>query len=401
MLISGRCLCFYVQVYDSSGNAVGSETNLSNGSLIQWYISRPVTSGQTYYIRVRPYDNNSGTYQIGFNAWLIPPGLTPIQLTLNTWADGNIPTSGDVQWSSFTATASTQYIHFNFGTLGGFYVQVYDSSGNVVGTETNITTTKYISPPVTSGQTYYIRVRPSSINSGGTYRIGFTAGLIPPNPIPLLNLDTWADCTIDVNGEQWFSFTATDATQFIHFNFGTLEGLYVQVYNSSGLGMSGETGVYSNTAKYIQRQFLTPGQTYYIKIRVYYNDSRGYGTYQIGFNEWLIPPSVVTFSPNTWVEGRCPTISDVRWLSFTATASTQFFHVYFFDTGTKWYLQIYDSNGNEVGGEEWLSGSSTTTAYIQRSLTSGQTYYIRLRSSDDSRSFRIVFTSSSTPPASW
>ncbi|WP_461245817.1 bacterial Ig-like domain-containing protein [Treponema sp. R6D11] len=42
---------------------------------------------------------------------------TAIPLPLNTLADGYITTSSDEQWFSFTATASTQYIHADFGTL--------------------------------------------------------------------------------------------------------------------------------------------------------------------------------------------------------------------------------------------------------------------------------------------
>ncbi len=144
------------------------------------YISRSLTSGQTYYIRVRPYDSSySGTYRIGFNARVTPPDTIP--LTLNTWADGNLPTSSDVQWFSFTATASTQYIHVSLGTLTYLYVQLYNSSGSTVGSETLYSSNKYISQSVTSGQTYYIKVRPYGSSYSGTYEIGFTESTTAPD----------------------------------------------------------------------------------------------------------------------------------------------------------------------------------------------------------------------------
>jgi len=112
--------------------------------------------------------------------------VSTIQLTLNAWADGRIPTEDNVQWFKFTATASTQYIHINFDTLLYLYVQVYDSSGTTVGIETNLyldNSTRYISRTVTAGQEYYIRVRPDkgTVPNKGTYKIGFTASSTPPS----------------------------------------------------------------------------------------------------------------------------------------------------------------------------------------------------------------------------
>jgi len=147
-----------VQVYDSSGTAVESEAYSS--------VSRSLTEGDTYYIRVRPYSSGSGTYRIGVNTTFYPPG-TIIPLTENQWADGDIPTSGGQQWFSFTATASAQWIHVERGTLTNLYVQVYDSSGTAVGSETSPS----VSRSLTEGDTYYIRVRPYSSSYSGTYRI--------------------------------------------------------------------------------------------------------------------------------------------------------------------------------------------------------------------------------------
>jgi hypothetical protein len=131
---------------------------------------------------VRQYDSSyTGTYQIGFNTSFVPPVV--IELTENQWADGNIPRYGQ-QWFTFTATASTQYIHVAFGTLSsyyGMYVQVYDSSGTTVGSETRLTSsTRNISRSLTANQTYYIRVRQYDSSYTGTYQIGFNTSTIAP-----------------------------------------------------------------------------------------------------------------------------------------------------------------------------------------------------------------------------
>jgi len=175
----GTLTDLYVNVYDSSGTAVGSQRYLYGSTK---YDSRTVTGGQEYYIRVWPSNSSgSGTYKIAINTTLNPPGTTTTSLTDNTWADGNITTSGGDQWFKFTATASTQYIHAGFGTLNYLYVQVYDSSGTTVGSQTSLSSsTRYTSLTVTSGQEYYIRVWPYNSSGSGTYRIAFNTSTTPP-----------------------------------------------------------------------------------------------------------------------------------------------------------------------------------------------------------------------------
>jgi hypothetical protein len=270
-----------VQVYGSSGATVGNQTRL-NGSTTS--AQRTLAPEETYYIRVMPYSSSgTGTYRIGFGS-IAPPDATP--LTENQWADGNIATSTDVQWFTFTATAPTQYIHAAFGTLTYLYVQVYNSSGIAVGNETSLGSTTNTSRTLAEGQTYYIRV--SNSYSIGTYRIGFGSIASPPGAIPL-TADQWADGDIaTAGGQEWFAFTATATTQYIHVAFGTLTDLYVQVYTSSGTTSGSETRLWSPPDSKNTSRSLTEGQTYYIRVRP---DSNGSGTYQIGFTTSTAAPT--------------------------------------------------------------------------------------------------------------
>ncbi|MDR2941625.1 MAG: hypothetical protein LBV17_03435 [Treponema sp.] len=62
--------------------------------------------------------------------------------------------------------------------LNNMYVQVYDSSGATVGNETSLSSTSSttnINRTLTVGQEYYIRVKPFSSCSSGTYKIAFNA----------------------------------------------------------------------------------------------------------------------------------------------------------------------------------------------------------------------------------
>jgi hypothetical protein len=62
----------YVEVYTSSGARVDSKTRLYGSTL---YLSRTLTIGQAYYIKVTPYSYvyDTGTFQIAFNASYTPP----------------------------------------------------------------------------------------------------------------------------------------------------------------------------------------------------------------------------------------------------------------------------------------------------------------------------------------
>jgi hypothetical protein len=181
----------YIQLYDSNGYTVGGKTLIDSSTR---FISKLLAPDSTYYINVWPNDSSSGSsnfsYQIGFNTSNTTPTTVSsgggtslndaIQLTVNQWANGNISSSGGQQWFTFTATASTQYIHVVFGTLTDLYVQVYNSNDSTVGSSTNMySSTRYTSRSLTSGQRYYIKVWPYS--GSGTYQIAFNTSSTPPS----------------------------------------------------------------------------------------------------------------------------------------------------------------------------------------------------------------------------
>ena len=274
-----------MQLYDSSGAAVGSNEYFYIS--LRMRTSRTVTSGQRYYIKVSP--SNTGTYKIGFNkTQMFPyPCENPILLSENTWADGNLTTANNLQWFSFTATANTHNIHFKPGTCTFVYAAGYDSSGNEVSSEQYLYLNASMSLTVTSGQSCYIKVRTYNSVSTGTYKIEFTKTAYPHDAtiIPLSE-NTWADGNLLYNSHQWFSFSATASTQYIHFKPGTCEYVLVQLYDSSGITVGSQADLHSS-ALYASRT-VTSGQRYYIKVILHiYSDP---GTYKIGFNKTTTPP---------------------------------------------------------------------------------------------------------------
>jgi hypothetical protein len=362
----------YVQVYDSTNTAVGDQAYLSTG---QRYTSISVTSGQEYYIKVTQRDG-SGACQIGFNTGIAPPGSAT--LTADTWANGNIATENGEQWFKFTATATTQFIHFTPGALTSVYVQVYNSAGTAVGSQTSLSSdTRYTSISVTSGQEYSIGVRQR--DGSGAYQIAF-GGFIPPGvPVTTLTADTWANGTIAAqDGEQWFKFTATAATQFIHLTPGALTSVYVQVYNSAGTAVGSQTSLSSST-RYTSIS-VTSGQVYAIKV----TPNGGSGAYQIAFGGF-IPPGVpvTTLIADTWANGTIATEDGEQWFKFTATVTGSQYILFAPGTLTIVYMQVYNSAGE--------GGSSLDYSSTSITVTSGQVYYIKVTPNWGSGAYQIGF----------
>jgi hypothetical protein len=271
----------------TGGTITGSDAQNGNGYAVYAGVGkrRETTAGPGVALDSTKFGTAGGWDNFAF---------TP--LTANTWADGNLPTLDDVQWFKFTATASTQYIHANLTSTGYLYVQVYNLNGVAVGYEWSLDSDFNFNNPrsqsvtVTLGQEYYIYIRRNYYwDNGCTYQITFNNSSTPPLPsnsatATTLTANTWTDGNIPTsNGEQWFKFTATASTQYIHASFGTLDRLYVQVYNSSGDTVGSQTlfseeSYYDSGNKYTSRS-VTVGQEYYVRVRPY-----NIGTYSIAFN---------------------------------------------------------------------------------------------------------------------
>jgi len=408
----------YVQVYDSSGAKVGSEANLY-GSYFR-SVSRPVTPGQEYYIKVRRYSSTAnGTYRIAFNKSstapsapvTLPSDATP--LTEDIWSDGNLTSSSPEQWFKFTATADTQYIHVSFGTLSpsmGLKVQVYDSNIAAVESETVLDyITKYIPRSVTPEQVYYIKVQPYNSSYTGTYNIAFNKSptspsvtVTLPSSANMLTENTWANGTLAYsNSLQWFKFIATADTQYIHAAFGTLfttTGMNVQVYDSSGASVITDSLLHGTGVGSFISLSVTQGQTYY--IRVWSNVATG--TYQIAFNKSSTAPGITRpssstlLTENTWTNGNLTELDGKQWFRFTATANPQYilFKAVTISSLYGVFMQVYDSSGVKVGDmTRFPSGTYTTI-----SVMSGQVYYIQVWPAVDTGTYQIAFTPTNPAP---
>jgi hypothetical protein len=108
------------------------------------------------------------------------------------------------------------------------------------------------------------------------------------NATPLTG-GVWADGNITgANQENWHSFTAIAATQYIHVDFGTLSannGVYVQLYDSAG-ATAGSQGILNGSNPSISVT-QTSGQ-YYVRVTPY--NTSFTGAYEMVLNASVIPP---------------------------------------------------------------------------------------------------------------
>ncbi|WP_461246328.1 RHS repeat domain-containing protein [Treponema sp. R6D11] len=369
-----------VQLFDTSESAAGSQINFSGGVL---YVSRTLTTGNEYYVRLIPADGLAGTYKIAFNRLFLPPNTTITALGADIWSIGSITATGGAQWFKFTATAATQFIHLNPGNLASVYVQLYDSTGTPAGEQTMLYgSALYTSRTVTSGSEYYIKV--TSYSGTGAYKIGFNKIFIPPETtITALNANIWAEDRFGINETHWFKLTSMGNNQYIHFNPGTLTSVYVQLYDSTGVAVGSQTRLYSGALN--AYGVVTINTEYYLSVTPYNNGS---GVYRIGTSTsssssalsgaYLPTSGVTTLSTGTWNDGAVSGVYKEQWFKFTATASVQYIY---FNTGTiiKANVQLYTAAGSTVGNQTELNAITSNTSFFP--LTNGDEYYIRVSNS--------------------
>jgi hypothetical protein len=208
----------------------------------------------------------------------------------------------------------------------------------------------------------------------------------------------WADGSIATGEEQWFKFTATAGTQYLHISFGTLTHLYVQVYDNRN-NTVGDRTYFGGSGSGYTALTVTSGKAYYIKVTPY----SGNGAYRIAFNAMPYPPlssgvlaAATTLTENAWTAGALTASNNEQWFRFTATAGTQYLHVFFVTLPglPGLYVQFYDRNGGALG-----TGALTSSA-ASKSLTvpSGEVYVRVSGLESGAGAYRIAFNKSDTPP---
>jgi hypothetical protein len=285
------------------------------------------TSSGTYWYKVRAV-NGHGEGPDSTPVEVVP--VTP--LSSNTWTEGDLTSYGQVDWYSFSATASvTYYLQWDSvydGTdayTGGVYVVAYSSNGGWSGNS------GYSSPlplDVDTNDTIYVKV---GINGTyGTYAIRYyDPSTLPPQIAPAyvqMGIPQ-PDYTITWN-------SVAGATGYTVYRSTSETGEYSQVGTTS----DEYSASFTDTG--------TSSGTYWYKVSAVNDQGEGPDSAPVA------PPTPLTY--DTWMEGNLTTGGQANWYSFSAAAGVTYYLQWddnYEGTGTyagDLMVSAYRSNGSSI-----------------------------------------------------
>jgi hypothetical protein len=294
------------------------------------------------------------------------------------------PTGGTTVYNS----SQTLYWYLLAAGAGLTYELEYNTSGTFTGTPTvtGITNLYYALTGLTPGSTYYWKVRSfnglqySDWSAAESFNVYGSS--TPAEPVP-----SWP-----IGGNLVYTVSPT---LYWYLNEYAPGLTYDVEYNTSGT-FSGTPTVAGVSSQYLTLTGLTPGSTYYWKVRSFNGTN---------YSNWSATESFEVYS-NVTASAPIP--------SYPVSGTT----VYTLEPTLYWYLNgpsaglTFDIEFNTTGtftGTPTYTGI-TNTNYNLPTLTAGETYYYKVRSFDgtnysawsNAESFVVIGTGGSlVPVASW
>lgn len=383
----------------AQGNTCGTATTITPNASCSY------TSGTTVGATYQSNAANGGTPSCA------SPGAPDVWYTFTAGSSGNFTI--DTQTGTITDGGMSLYS----GTCGSLTEIACDDDSSPNGLMPQITAN------LTAGTTYYIRFWAWGGTNTGTFGICVTTPPTPPSNDNCGNAITApvnpgvicssvvsgtiagatassqaTGCSGTADDDVWYSFTATNATQYINLNnvTGSTTDMYFSVYGGT-CGSIGapllcsdpESGTVSG---------LTPGNTYYVRIYSWTSTAGQNSTFDLCIGSPPSPPSNdncggstpltsstgcnsvlgtiagATASPQTNACGG--TADDDVWYSFVATsagANITLSNV----TGstTDLYHSVYSGTCGSIGTPIVCSDPNTSAV---TGLIPGNTYYVRV-----------------------
>ena len=198
-------------LYDANGTLLASNDD-SNGNH-NFKITRQLTTGSRYYIKVKAFANNIGDYELRVDYTVRSSSCggtscdenkeSASELVVNRWQSGEICCPCAVKWYKFTPQSSAYYTIYTVGSLDTVGA-LYDANDNLIksnddgGQGLNFKLVSYL----TAGQTYYIKVNAFG-NKTGRYSIAaisavFVESVSITDPYITLNKGETAVLTTEV-----------------------------------------------------------------------------------------------------------------------------------------------------------------------------------------------------------
>ena len=297
------------------------------------YTNTALTSGKTYYYKVRTYKTIDGTKLYG--SFSSAKAAKPVPATPAVTAASASYSSVKVSWKAISGASGYQV--YRATSSGGAYTKIYTATS---GSKVSYTDTKR-----TSGKTYYYKVRAYRTVSGSPV-YGSYSSVKAAKPVPATPAVTAASASYSSVKVSWKAISGASGYQV--YRATSSGGAYTKVYTAT----SGSKVSYTNTG-------LTSGKTYYYKVRAYktVDGTKVYGSYSSVKSAKPVPAAP------TDVKAKKASSTKIK-VSWGSVSGASGYAVYRATSKTGSYTKVT---------------TTTSKSYTNTGLTSGKTYYYKVR----------------------
>lgn len=351
----------YGYLLNSSGTQLACNDDY-NGRNFQ--ISYNLTANQVYYLKVRHYGSTTtGSFNVSVAtptpSWPPSPCTT---MSLSSSYTANITTAGDSKWFSFRPSTSGTYYFESAGSVDP-YGYLYNASRSLLASNDDYSGRNFrVSYNLTANTTYYLNARLYSNTATGSFTVSVKTPTVRVtfNPMGGTVSPTYKDVT---PGD----------------TYGTLPTPTPAV--SSGLSFLG--------------WFTSPTGGTRITSSSYVS---AYATDHPLYAQWGWPPaSYTTISAGSSYTANITPAGKVLYYRFTPS-STGIYN--FTSTGSlDSYAYLLDANGNQLTYND--DGGSNYNFLISYNLTSGTTYYLKVKLYSSSVTGSFTVSVASPTPSSY
>jgi len=293
------------------------------------YTNSSLTTGKTYYYKVKAYKTVSGTKNYGSYSSVVSAKPVPAK-PANVKAASAGYNSVKVSWDKVSG-------------VSGYEIYRSTSKSGTYSLVTSTTKNSYTNSSLTTGKTYYYKVKAYKTVSG-TKHYGSYSSVVSAKPVPAKPANVKA---------------ASAGYNSVKLSWDKVSGVSgYEIYRSTS-----KSGTYSLVTKTTKLSYtnssLTTGKTYYYKVRAYktVNGVKNYGSYSSVVSAKPVPAKPAN------VKAVAAGYNSVK-LSWDKVSGVSGYEVY---------------RSTSKSGTYSLVTKTTKLSYTNSSLTTGKTYYYKVR----------------------